>query len=242
MNIIKYNDYTTVIKISFAELDKIDMALCDQPKQTLEKYYEACERKPDILINGGFFNSSNGDTCFNYIDEYETIASTNLHQWGMGITGDKGLSYGARDAVKWRDFISGYPNLIDNYQKVDTSYANELNYKAKRTILAYDLTNVYIIAVDPPGMNFSAMQDMLMDLKVQFAINLDGGGSTRILNKGELLVGSSYSRPVDNVIAFYLTEKKIYCIQIGAFSIKENAEKLLAELKEKGYNGFITTK
>lgn len=32
----------------------------------------------------------------------------------------------------------------------------------------------------------------------------------------------------------------IYRVQVGAFSKKENAEKLLAELKAKGYNPFIT--
>ena len=31
----------------------------------------------------------------------------------------------------------------------------------------------------------------------------------------------------------------LYKVQVGAFSVKANAEKLLAELKAKGYNGFI---
>lgn len=31
----------------------------------------------------------------------------------------------------------------------------------------------------------------------------------------------------------------LYKVQVGAFSVKANAEKLLAELKSKGYNGFI---
>ena len=35
------------------------------------------------------------------------------------------------------------------------------------------------------------------------------------------------------------TTEKLYRVQVGAFKNKENAEKLLAELKEKGYSGFI---
>lgn len=35
------------------------------------------------------------------------------------------------------------------------------------------------------------------------------------------------------------TEDKLYRVQVGAFRNKENAEKLLAELREKGYSGFI---
>lgn len=35
------------------------------------------------------------------------------------------------------------------------------------------------------------------------------------------------------------TPHTLYRVQVGAFNQKENAEKLLAELKSKGYNGFI---
>ena len=31
----------------------------------------------------------------------------------------------------------------------------------------------------------------------------------------------------------------LYKVQVGAFSKKENADKLLAELKSKGYQGYI---
>ena len=34
-------------------------------------------------------------------------------------------------------------------------------------------------------------------------------------------------------------DEMLYKVQVGAFAVKENAEKLLAELKAKGYSGFI---
>ena len=42
-------------------------------------------------------------------------------------------------------------------------------------------------------------------------------------------------------ITYKATEaiEKLYRVQVGAFKNKQNAEKLLAELKEKGYIGFI---
>ena len=33
-----------------------------------------------------------------------------------------------------------------------------------------------------------------------------------------------------------------YCVQVGAFKSRENAEAMLAKLKKSGYNGYITTK
>lgn len=35
------------------------------------------------------------------------------------------------------------------------------------------------------------------------------------------------------------TEKELYKVQVGAFSVKENADKLAAELKAKGYDTYI---
>ena len=35
------------------------------------------------------------------------------------------------------------------------------------------------------------------------------------------------------------TEKPLYLVQVGAFFIKENAENLAKELKDKGYTPFI---
>lgn len=36
------------------------------------------------------------------------------------------------------------------------------------------------------------------------------------------------------------TNNKLYRVQVGAFANKDNADNLLKELKEKGYDGFIT--
>lgn len=38
------------------------------------------------------------------------------------------------------------------------------------------------------------------------------------------------------------TSKVIYRVQVGAYSVKSNAEKMLSKLKEAGFTGFITTK
>lgn len=239
MNITKYNDYTTVIKIAHSEINRIDMALCNQPRETLDNYYKRQAIKPDILINGGFFSMTDGSTCFNYVDEGKAINAVSAYKWGMGIIDEKNIQYGCLDGrTDWRDFISGYPVLIDSYQKVDINFATELNYNARRSILAYDPNYLYIIAIDSPGMAYKAMQNMLMDLGVQFAINLDGGGSTRVLQNGKAIVAASANRPVDNVVAVYLNgieeQTTLYRVQAGCFTLRANAEKLLEQIKALG--------
>lgn len=54
--------------------------------------------------------------------------------------------------------------------------------------------------------------------------------------------GKNY--PFDSIVkAANEHDDTLYCVQVGAFAVKENAENLLAKLKKAGYSdAFITTK
>jgi N-acetylmuramoyl-L-alanine amidase len=96
-------------------------------------------------------------------------------------------------------------------------------------------------------MNFSQMQDLMLGLGCKHAINLDGGGSTKMLHNGKSVTTNATNRPVDNVIAVYLKEENkkstIHRVQVGAFSIKKNAENYLQTVKKLGnkYSGAYIT-
>lgn len=44
---------------------------------------------------------------------------------------------------------------------------------------------------------------------------------------------------VANIVTERLTSNKLYRVQVGAYSLKSNAENMLKELQKKGFNGFI---
>lgn len=275
--------YAKVFKISKEEIDRIDFAACKEPTETLESYYNRQATKPDLLSNGGFFDMYTGNTIFSYVDNGDILSLDGNHIEGFGIRGT--------DLIldiynpSYLDFISAYPVLLKDGQKVITDVASELNYRARRTFIGFNDRYIFLGAVESPGMNFNELRNFLLDIGVKTAINLDGGGSTRILQKGKLITSSTlYNRPIDNVVAIYL--KKIiyrvqlgafssrinaenfaktirllndninagyrnayvrlidgyYKVQVGAFSVRANADKVLADLKSKGYNAFITTK
>ena len=219
----------TVVEIPMSEIDKIDFATCKQPRQTLKAFYDGCEIKPDIICNGGFFNMATGESVFNYIDNKKVEHEDAAYRWGVGLINGK-LKFGCIDQLNFDDFISAYPSLIELGQPINITWAKELDYKARRTILGYNDNTLFIVAVDSPGMNFKQMQDFMMSLNVTFAINLDGGGSTKILEKGNSITSTLYNRAVDNVVAVYL-KKTIHRVQAGAFSKWENAEKLMNQIK-----------
>jgi len=220
-------DCALVYTIPKKEITKIDFALCKQPKETLEQFYNRQEIKPDLLCNGGFFNVNDGATIFNFVDNGNWISSSTTYVDGFGIKNNT-FEFSNKPS-DYSEFISAYPVLIKNGKEITTNSATEINYKARRTVLAYDTNNIYLILVKAPGMLFPALKQLLLELKVDFAINLDGGGSTRCLEKGVLATETAYSRPVDNVVCFYL--RTIYRVQIGAYSKRANAEKMLAEIK-----------
>lgn len=228
-NPINYS-YITVVEIPKTEISKFDMALCQQPRQTLKAYYDSCAVKPSIVSNGGFFSMTDGSTAFNYTDEGIIISSNSLYKEGFGIINGE-LKYGIIGQEKFEDFVSGYPVLIKAGAAVPITIASEINYKARRTILAYNKENIFIVAIESPGMNFSQMQSFLRTLKVDYAINLDGGGSTKILRDGKCITKALANRPVDNIMAIYLKPKVIYRVQLGAFSKKTNADAFLAKIK-----------
>lgn len=234
--------YVTAVEIPKERIELIDFALCAQPTRTLKEYYDACEVKPAIVCNGGFFNFEGGKTIFNYMDNGEIISQTPYAQEGMGtINGE--LTFGSLGQGRFTDFVSGYPVLIKDRKIFKTSIAQEINYKARRTILAYNHSHVYVFGVEAPGMDFNDMYSMLQGYCVDYAINLDGGGSTKILHNGNSLTSSWYNRSVDNVVAFYLKARILYRVQAGAYKNKTNAENAAAQIRRlpdkirAGYSG-----
>lgn len=195
--------YIIVAEINKSEAYRLDFATCKEPRETLQSFYNRQSTKPTLLVNAGFFNMSNGDPVFNFVDESRIEASSNQYKWGMGIKGDNDLIYGYQSQYQWRDFISGYPNLIDGGKKVKIDFAKEINYQARRTMLGYNKSKIFVVCVEDPGITFDIAQSILLDLGCEYAINLDGGGSTNMLINGIKKTKDAYNRAVDNVFAVY---------------------------------------
>ena len=238
MKVYKYEKANNVIiaEISKKEIYKIDFVTCREPKETLSAFYQRQNTKPALVVNGGFFNMSTGSPVFNFVDEGESKSYNNRYQWGMGVVNDADLEYSCKSSRIWRDFISGYPNLIDGGKKLKIDFAKELDYQARRTALGYNKDYIFIVCVDSPGMNFSQLQDVLLDIGCEYAINLDGGGSTNMLYGGKQMTSTSYNRAVDNVLAIYSTVN----INNNTDTSSDKTTTSDAPVKIKYINGFLT--
>lgn len=241
----KYS-YVQVLTIPREDIDKIDFMLCNQPTETPDAVYARLPKKPKFLFNGGFFDMSNGQTCFSFIDEGK--AHTYSTYLGVGITNNKDLTL-SKHTTNFRDFIAAYPVLIQDGKQVAITYAKEINYNARRTCIGWNADNFYAVFVDKPGLTFSTIQAIFLELGATHAINLDGGGSTRLLVDGKRKTAESYARPIDNVVCIYMKDepikeepKTIYRVQVGAFCVKSNADRFLADIKALGYEDAYVRK
>ena len=207
----KIYSYAHIVEINKSEIGKIDLAICKQPRETLGNFYKRQTVKPNVLINAGFFSMKNGETIFNVVDEGKEVSNHTSYKWGLGITSDhKTLKYGsiADKSNNFIDFVTGYPPLVDNGKScAPWKFANEINYKALRTMVGYNDTKIFVVNIDKPGLGFTAMANLMIRIGCKYAINLDGGGSSRCLVNGKVVNRPTENRAVDSVLAFYLNKE-----------------------------------
>lgn len=224
MKVYKHSsyNYVTIAEVTRDEINRIDFDICKQPRETPDAYYKRQTVKPDIITNAGFFSMSNGATIFTVINEQEVCHTDASINEGIGIIGNKDLYLAKGGDKNWRDFMTAYPPLISNGKAVKSSLGSEINYRARRTVFAFNDSTVWVICVDNPGMNFTQLKNLCLSLGAKYAANFDGGGSTRMLVNGVRKTSLTSNRPVDSVLCIYLKHNnKIvnYNVQITASAL-----------------------
>jgi hypothetical protein len=159
-------------------------------------------------MNGGLFNMRTGVPVFTYKDE-GVIKSDSLYKMGFGVDKNGVMSIGMSTNNSFKDFISAYPYLISAKKKVKFTYGKEIEGNHPRTALGYNKDFYFFVIVDGrtkknKGMEFEELQDLFISIGADYAMNLDGGGSTRVLENGIVKNQPTEDRPVDNVICAYL--------------------------------------
>lgn len=210
MNVYKLKNYSyvTVAEIAKDEVERLDFDICKQPRETPDAYYKRQTTKPDVIINAGFFNMADGSTIFSVINEQTVCSGNDLVREGLGIIGDRDLQFGAVSDKKWRDFMSAYPPLLADGKAVISNLGKEIDYNARRTAVGYNDTTLFIVCVDSPGVKFNVLRTIMKNLGCTYAVNFDGGGSTRMLVDGKRQTGLLSNRAVDSVFCVYLKKKQ----------------------------------
>lgn len=206
---VRVNEYAQLDIVPFESISKIAFEKLADPVERLEDYYKRKETKPNIMTNGGLFNMQSGHNVMSFVcggveQNYKNGFT------GMGVTHgiENKLVYGKDNAYPWNYFMTGYPMLvIDSKVNKDYGNAKNLNFKTSRTAIGVKQDGtLLILIVDMPGMTFEEMSNIFLRYHAKYAMNLDGGGSTRKLHDGKCVNNPTGNRAVDNAFCVYLKQ------------------------------------
>lgn len=170
-------------------------------------------------------NISNKNNC-DILVSFHTNAFTNSNARGFEIWTSKGQTKGDVLATRIGEQIKkDFPNVPFRADYSDGDLDKEENF----TVIAKAKAPACLIE-----MGFITNKEDAQIIKTQ------QDKIAESIAKGILsYFGIKYQEPKKEEPKQQKESSKLYKVQVGAFSNRENAEKLLKELKKKGYEGFI---
>lgn len=172
--------------------------------KTMGQWYAAQVDKPDMMINGSLWDERG---AIGTIWQDGKLVRNEGTGFGFGVNESGGCGMGDPWAVKWRDYITGYPGLVKAGKALpDSVDSYVMNSKTKRSAVAVAGKRLYFITAD--NMTVAALRNALVSFGVYSAINLDGGGSSRLFVNGKALNRPTDDRRCPNAIAVWLKKKQ----------------------------------
>lgn len=183
-----------------------------------------------FAINAGIFNTITGEAeCLLisnnkiYKDQLETYIHKDIKDGGekreelyiLGIAKEGNLkiynpSITAEEIIKdgCMDAVMGFVPLIENFELIDLdeicSYIS-IDKNPRQIIGQLENDDYIIMTVLKPGMTLKEVRQILKELNVKIAYNLDGGSSTQTVNHNRSLVPfykGETGRKIPSVITF----------------------------------------
>lgn len=225
------------------KLKKIQVYINRRPYKTAAQIKR--ETGCDLIFNGQFFNMSDGSPCQTLKVNGEILSYEGQDYSGFGWNGDgeNGLVWtNDKDAVE--NLITCNPLLADG-ERLSLEYAPANTVRGKMamgvrpdgTIIVFGAQNGSEEICDLNG-----LQDRFLNMGCSHALALDGGGSVTLLGPGGSLKQTRF--PLYFFICIWGEAERlpesvympqipiIYRVQVGAFKMKLNADRLRERVRE----------
>ena len=202
-----------VIKIPRNQIKKIDI-INIQGGMTASQVYS--KYKPDYLINLALYDMATG-TNITYLKDENVESGYLFTEDGIGIKGDNELVFcNKNDNV--RDFVAGSPILLKNGEKcIDwgNKYSSYVDGCHIRSAIGLNNQNIFLCTSDKEA-TLDTIAEVLKAEECDYAINLDGGGSSH-LQKGEKVYRKSTRANVSWLLIYTKEANKMptICLDYG---------------------------
>lgn len=190
------------VNISNSEIDRIEIVQLNG--LTMNEWYNKQTNKPNVMLNGSLWDEKG---AIGTIWEKGKLVRNEGTGFGFGIISNN-YDYGFEDPwnIKWHNYITGYPALIRNGKMLSDAVDSYVqNSSTKRSIIGTAGKNLYLITTN--NMTIAQLRSALLNFGIYHAINLDGGGSSRLLINGEAINNPTDNRKCPNAIAIWLKNK-----------------------------------
>jgi len=190
------------------------------PAKSLAEFYEI--GKGFAAINGTYFDTSLEKKNYYFFPVFDSLSrklvnEDQLKYWSTGpviaFDSNNGFHYfkDSREFKSQADFENNFgtlsallgnkPRLIENYNNLLIDWElddKQKTFKTLRNAIAYKDKKIYLVIAY--SATVADLAEIMRSLGVEYAVNLDGGGSSALLYDGEYLVGPG--RDIPNAIVF----------------------------------------
>lgn len=171
---------------------------------TMGEWYAKQKDKPDMLMNASLWDKTG---AIGTIWQDGRLVRNEGNGFGFGVNKAGGWGFADPWGVSWRDYITGYPALVKAGKALpDSVDSYVMNSKTKRSAVAAAGNRLYFITAD--NMTVAGLRAALVSFGVYSAINLDGGGSSRLLVNGKAVNSPTDDRRCPNAVAVWLKKKQ----------------------------------
>lgn len=192
---------------------------------TYGNFFNSLSKKPKYIINAGMFDMTTGFTVCDTIVDGKLINGGNYTNKGFAFVESRLIPCTTEEAVKkgYEMFLGGSPSLIwDDEINIDSKGFTKwfvdtgMSY---RIGIGIDKNGGIILSWTKTKMTVREFAKQMKAEGCVYAINLDGGGSTRIMeydgNKLSAVNTPTENRAVSTWIAVYGDDKMKICIDAG---------------------------
>lgn len=199
-------DYKAFNRLRYVDIpmDSIRRAqIVDLGGMTMGQWYAQQADKPAYMINASLWDEQG--PIGTIIRGGKTVRDQG-NGFGFGIVSNGDCGFGAPWAVPWVDYITGYPALIVGGKPTDYTVDNYVqNVVTKRAAIAAAGRHLYLITGEKYNLN--QFRAELASFGAHHAINLDGGGSARLMIDGMAINEPSDDRACKTCIAVWVKEQ-----------------------------------
>lgn len=172
--------------IPFSQIERVEIVQLGG--LTMNQWYNRQTDKPKYMLNASLWDNKGPIGTIWLGGELVRNEGTG---YGFG-THAGGFSFGDPWNTKWENYITGYPALIQSGNKttisVDSYVQNSVN---RRSAICKKGNTLYLVT--GKNLKLNSFRNQLADYGMTEAINLDGGGSSRLL-----VDGVAINDPTDN--------------------------------------------